>query len=366
MTGGSMIIVRKSDQYSGGTVRSNKVRRFSRTRSGIFAAAVAAFALVMLAKIPAAEPPPVGPTLWPAPSPEVKIEYPEGVEALLDLTYSTAGGYRPLTLDLYRVKGASASRPAVIYIHGGGFAGGTSRMAAPVWGALDKLAAHIAAHGYVVASINYRLSAEAKFPAQLQDAKAAIRWIRANAERYGVDPNRIAVWGESVGGSLAALVGTTCSAPDLEGTGGNADQSSCAQVVVDWYGVTDMSQLDAQAPPNATLVHNSPDSTQSQVLGCVLHFQCPASVVGRANPIAYIDSKTTARAFLILHGDSDTAVSWKQSQIFYDALKAKGIPAEFELLKGVNHSFVGATREQGEHILDVTFAFLSDHLAGGR
>jgi acetyl esterase/lipase len=306
--------------------------------------------------------PQTGALLWPAPSPELKLQYSDDVETVFDLTYATVSGYRPLTLDLYRVKGISAPRPAVIYIHGGGFAGGTSRMAAPLWGSLDKLAAHIAAQGYVVASINYRLSSEAKFPAQLQDAKAAVRWLRANAQRYGVDPKRIAVWGESVGGSVAALIGTTCGVADLEGTSGNSDQSSCVQAVVDWYGVTDMSQLDAQAPPNATLVHNTPDSTQSQVLGCVLHFQCPASVVNRANPIAYIDPKTSAGAFLILHGDNDTAVSWKQSQILHDALQAKGIVAQFELLQGVNHNFVGATEDQGKHILDVTLRFLADHL----
>jgi acetyl esterase/lipase len=298
------------------------------------------------------------------PPPQAKVQYPDGVEALVDVTYATLAGYRPLKLDLYQQSGSgSGPKPAVIYVHGGGFEYGNPRMNTPAWGTLDSLMAQIAARGYVVAAVSYRLSSEAKFPAQLEDVKSAIRWVRANAGKYGIDPQRLAVWGESVGGSIAALVGTTCGVSDLEGKGGNADQSSCVQTVVDWYGVTDMNQLDAQAPPHATLIHNSPDSTQSKVLGCVLHFQCPASVVARANPIAYIDAGDANVSFLIMHGQSDTAVAWQQSQILHDALRAKGIATTLELLPGVNHNFAGATEEQRKHILDVTFGFLAEKLA---
>lgn len=296
------------------------------------------------------------------PSPQAKVRYPDGVEALTDVTYATLPGYRPLKLDLYQPPGGSAPKPAVIYVHGGGFELGNPRMNSPVWGTLDSLMAQIAARGYVVAAVSYRLSGEAKFPAQLEDVKSAIRWVRANAAKYGIDPQRLAVWGESVGGSIAALVGTTCGVSDLEGKGGNTDQSSCVQTVIDWYGVTDMNQLDAQAPSDATLIHNSPDSTQSKVLGCVLHYQCSASVVARANPIAYIDAADANVSFLIMHGENDTAVAWKQSQIFYDALRAKGIAATLELLPGINHNFAGATEEQRKHILDTTFAFLAERL----
>ena len=126
-----------------------------------------------------------------------------------------------------------------------------------------------------------------------------------------------------------------------------------------------MNQLDAQAPANATLIHNSPDSSQSKVLGCVLHYECPASVVTRANPIAYVGPKTSSAAFLIMHGDDDKAVSWKQSQILYDALKAKGLPATLKIIPGVDHYFTGATPEQAKAILDDLVGFLQASLAGG-
>jgi len=296
-----------------------------------------------------------------ASSTQPRMQYADRIEGLFDLTYATLPGFRPLELDLFRVAN-SPPKPLVVYVHGGGYEAGSRRAFSSLWGDMDKLMAQIAAHGYVVASISYRLSSEAKFPAQLDDAKAAIRWLRANAAQYGIDSRRVAIWGESVGGSLAALVGTTCGVRDLEGRGPNSDQSSCVQAVIDWYGATDMSQLDAQAPPNAKLIHNSPDSNQSKVLGCVLHFECPASVVNRANPLAYIDASDVNVPFLIMHGDADTAVSYKQSQILYDALRSKGVPAQFELLAGVNHNFAQATPEQAKHIMDVSYQFLGEAL----
>lgn len=311
--------------------------------------------------------PPPGGGMGPAPaSVELKVSFPDKVDGLFNITYATYQGYRPLTLDLYRVPGGAA-KPAIIFIHGGGFVGGSSLGGAlpPSW-PMDKLMAQIAARGYVVVVPNYRLSAEAKFPAQLEDTKTAIRWTRANAAKYGVDPQRIGIWGESVGGSIAALVGTSCGVSSLEGArGGNTDQSSCVQTAVDWYGVTDMALLDAQAPPNATLKHNSPDSSQSQVLGCVLH-ECPQEVVQRANPLAYVDAGDANVSFLIIHGSTDAAVSPKQSEIFYDALRAKSISAKLEIVPGVGHSFQGASQEQLKSILDMTFDFLASTLGDGR
>ena len=294
---------------------------------------------------------------------QVRVQYADRVEGLFDLTYALMPGYRPLDLDLFRVAN-SPPRPLVVFVHGGGYESGGRRAFSSLWGDMDKLMAQIAAHGYVVAAISYRLSGEAKFPAQLDDAKSAIRWLRANAGQYGIDSRRVAIWGESVGGSLAALVGTTCGVRDLEGRGPNPDQSSCVQAVIDWYGATDMNQLDAQAPPNAKIIHNSPDSNQSKVLGCVLHFECPASVVNRANPLAYVDASDVNVPFLIMHGDADTAVSYKQSQILYDALRSMGVPAQFELLAGVNHNFEHATPEQAQHIMDVSYRFLAQALGG--
>lgn len=309
--------------------------------------------------------PPMGAGGGPPPAyVELKVSYPDKVEGLFDIAYANYQGYRALTLDLYRVPGGAA-KPAIVFIHGGGFVGGSSRGGAlpPAW-TMDKLMAQIAARGYVVVVPNYRLSNEAKFPAQLEDVKTTIRWTRANAEKYGIDPQRVAIWGESVGGSIAALVGTSCGVTSLEGRG-NANQSSCVQAAVDWYGVTDMAQLDAQAPPNATIVHNSPDSSQSQVLGCVLH-ECPKDVVQKANPIGYVDASDANVPFLIVHGDGDTAVSWKQSQILYDALRAKGVSAKLEVVPGVGHSFQGAKPEQLKSILDMSLDFLAGTIGASK
>lgn len=311
-------------------------------------------------------PPPDGQMGPPVASLDLKMSFPNKVEGLFDIRYANHQGLRPLTLDVYRVPEGSP-KPAIVFIHGGGFMGGSNRGGSlPMSWPMPTLMAQIAARGYVVIAPNYRLSGEAKFPAQLEDAKAVVRWTRANAAKYGIDPQRVAIWGESVGGSIAALIGTSCGVADLEGKGGNANQSSCVQAVVDYYGVTDMAKLDGQAPPNATIIHNSPDSSQSNVLGCVLHYQCPSSVVQRANPIAYIDAADANVPFLIVHGDGDTAVSWKQSQILYDALRAKNVSAKLEIIPGLGHSFQGATPEQLNNILNNTFEFLGNALGASK
>jgi acetyl esterase/lipase len=297
------------------------------------------------------------------PLPVLKAEYPNGVEALFDLTYAQIPGYRQLTLDLYRLPNATP-KPAIVFVHGGSFLNGSPRASTPLWGGTDGLMAYIAAQGLVAVPITYRLSSEAKWPAQLEDTKAAIRWLRANASKYGIDPAHIGVWGESAGGGVASMAGTTCGVSEFDGDGGNLDQSSCVQASIVWYGVSDMNQLDAQAPANTTLIHNSPDSSQSKVLGCVLHYECPANVVARANPIAYVGPKTSSATFLIMHGDDDKAVSWKQSQILYDALKAKGINATLTIVPGVDHYFVGSSPEQAKRILDEVVSFLQHSLSG--
>ncbi len=297
------------------------------------------------------------------PAPVLQLQ--NGVEALLDIPYLVRSGYRPLTLDIYRPKAATGLRPAVVYTHGGGFQAGSNRMANGLMGSADGLMALLASHGYVVFGPEYRLAAEARYPAQLQDVKAAIRWVRANAAKYNVDPDRIAVFGDSVGGSLASLIGTTCGYAEFDEPtlkGANSDQSSCVKAAVSWFGVSDMSQLDTMAASTPEispyLVHFSADSTQSQTLGCVLHYTCPSEVVQRANPIHYIDDRTKKVSFLIVHGTSDSAVSWKQSQLLYDELRKRDVPAKLVLVPGVGHYFDKGTVEQGRDILNTTIGFL--------
>ncbi len=318
----------------------------------------------------AAKPAPVriDATVPPAPV----IQLPENVEGLLDITYLTRVGYRPLVLDIYRQKGVAKPRPLVVYVHGGGFVTGSGKMSTESIVRVDGFSAKIAAHGYIVASVEYRLAAEAKYPAQLQDTKAAIRWLRANAAKYNIDPTRIAIFGDSVGGSLAALIGTTCDTPEFNEVitpraAGGVDlsaQSDCVDAAIDWFGVTDMAQLDAMAAATtevkSNLTHNSPDSNQSAVLGCTLGFVCTTDVVQRANPIRYIDDRDRKTSFLIMHGTRDPAVSHKQSEYFYEELKKKGVPAKLVLVPGVGHYFSGLNAEQALSIPKTTIDFLDE------
>jgi acetyl esterase/lipase len=305
--------------------------------------------------------------------PAIKVQYPGNVEATFDLTYAVVPGARALTLDIYRTPNAGP-KPAIIFVHGGSYIGGDPRNDSnPIFGEIDAFMAYVASHGYVVIPVAYRLADEAKWPAQLEDVKAAIRWVRAHADIYGVDPQRIAVWGESSGGHISAMVGATCGVKEFDkqenrGIYGNsypalqdqfASQSSCVQAAVAWHATTDFARLDAQREPFAKLVHNTPVSSQSRVLGCTLGTTCDADTVQRASVLHYVAEGGAANtAFLLQAGSADEATPWQQSQSLYDALRAKGIPAQLEIIKGANHYFNGATKEQAKQVLDTFFAFL--------
>jgi acetyl esterase/lipase len=297
-----------------------------------------------------------------------KAQYPGDVAGILDIPYSEAPGVRPVQLDLYYTPDSHIAKPAVIWVHGGAFRGGNSRMSISSFGPFDKVLAGLAARGYVAIGVNYRLSGEAKFPAAVQDVKAAVQWLRANASKYDIDPKRIAIWGESAGGYLAAEVGTSCDVKELEGIGENAKQSSCVQAVVDWYGPIDFPSIAEQkkssngksqgpgmmqGPPPGMM--GSGKSPEESFLGCE-YSSCKPELLRQANPISFINANTPP--FLIMHGDSDFAVPWEQSQELNDALKSKGVPIQFKLLPGLNHMFMGATADQSKEILNTVFDFL--------
>jgi acetyl esterase/lipase len=310
-------------------------------------------------------------------SPALKLQYPGKVEASFYVTYATVMGTRPLKMDIYRVPNAGL-KPAIIFVHGGSYVGGDPRDDRNgVFGENDGFMAYVASRGYVVAAVRYRLADEARWPAQLQDVKAAIRWLRANAEQYGVDPQRVAVWGESAGGHIAAMVGATCGIKEFDkqenkGIYGNSprpmqdafdNQSSCVQVAVPWHPSTDMARLDSQSESFAKLIHNTPVSSQSRVLGCSLGTNCDAATVQKANALYYVSQGGADKtAFLFQVGSVDEATPWQQSQIMVDALRAKGIPAQIEVIKGANHYFNGATKEQAKQVLDTFFKFLDENL----
>jgi acetyl esterase/lipase len=282
----------------------------------------------------------------------IEKSYPAGITGLMDVTYQSLQGFRPLTLDLYYAAADQRPRPAVIWIHGGGWQGGDARsLAMQAWGSMDQLLARLAARGYVTVGVSYRLSGEVKFPAQIQDVKAAVRWLRANAQKYHIDPQRIAAWGESAGGQLASLLGTSCGVSELEGNTGNTGQSSCVQAVIDWYGPIDF----LQQPANQGAAGTVPSSPEAALLGCALA-RCAPELVRLSNATSFLDAGDPP--FLVMHGDADTAVPMSQSRKFVDALQAKGVRAQLEIIPGANHVWMGASAAQADGILKTVFDFL--------
>ncbi len=255
-------------------------------------------------------------------------------------------------LDLHIPNGTTGPMPVVIWIHGGGWMSGDKNLG------LNNFQLRYARNGYVVASLNYRLSSEAIFPAQIHDCKAAIRWLRANAAKYGLDPTRFAVWGSSAGGHLAALLGTSNDVADLEGTvGSNSQYSSRVQAVVDWYGPTDLLQMDAQAIAQGcgSSNHNSANSAESLLVGCQIQ-TCPQAVQ-RANPLTYYTADDPP--FFIQHGTTDCTVSIGQSQILQNLLQSNGHDAAFIPVVGAGH---GGPLFSAETNLQQVDSFLNSRL----
>jgi len=246
-----------------------------------------------------------------------------------DLAYASRSEAEKL--DLYLPEG-SGPFPLVVSVHGGAFMMGDKGDAFAVEGFDQLLEA-----GYALASLNYRLSGEAIAPAQIQDIKAAVRWLRAHAREYHLKSEKIAAWGVSAGGNLVALLGTSCAVPALEGVDlGNAILSSCVQAVVDWFGPTDFAQMDSQfSDTECPQTHNDPDSPESRLVGAPI--QLRPDLVKAANPITYVTP--FAPPFLIMHGTEDCVVPPQQSQLLYDALLSAigGDKVTMVFLHGAGH-----------------------------
>jgi acetyl esterase/lipase len=286
-----------------------------------------------------------------SPSPEAPAAAPSaGVAApsspapdRRDLVYTTRP--RPLRLDLYLPTGTPPF-PLVVWVHGGGWQSGDKALA-PGHPALRQRS-----RGYAVASIEYRLSGEAAFPAQIQDCKAALRWLRANAATHGLDPARVAAWGSSAGGHLVALLGTSSGVAALRDLDqGNAAQADAVQAVVDWYGPTDFLQM-----PGA---HHDAGSPESRLLGCDIDL-CPDRVAF-ASPLSYVDAGDPP--FLIQHGSADPTVDPNQSVLLHGALLAAGVASTHVVLPGAGH---GGPEFTAEGNLALVEAFLDAHLRGAR
>lgn len=265
---------------------------------------------------------------------------PPGAVVHQDLAY-VSNGHTRQKLDLY-LPGVDTSLPLIIWVHGGAFRMGSKEDSVP----LDFLTA-----GYALASINYRLSQHALFPAQIEDCKAAVRWLRAHATQFGLDPNRFAAWGPSAGGHLAAMLGVTGHVVEFE-VGEHLDESSCVQVVVDYYGPTDFLVMDEQRPVDG-MVHNTADSPESELVGGPI--QENPEKVARANPITYVTRE--APPFLIVHGDADPLVPYGQSVLLEAALRGAGVPVTFYTVAGGGHGGFSDPK-----VAELTKAFLAKHL----
>jgi acetyl esterase/lipase len=237
---------------------------------------------------------------------------PEGSRTLVNIGYVSNGTDRQ-TLDLY-LPPTATNCPLIVWIYGGGWTGGSKEKPPGL---------RFLRHGFALASINYRLSQDAIFPAQLIDCKAAIRWLRAHANQNGIDPNHIGVWGASAGGHLVAMLGTTGDVKEFD-TGENTNVSSRVQAVCDWFGPTDFTS-------NPT--HGDLDQIEARLIGGPISQNLQTAQ--RANPIHYITKDDPP--FLIVHGDKDPAVPLQQSQLLADALKKNGVQVTFHVVPGGGH-----------------------------
>lgn len=258
----------------------------------------------------------------------------DALKEFRDLRYVTNGHERQ-KLDLFLPDTTTRPLPLIIWIHGGGWESGSKEQCLPLRQGYTQ-------RGYAVASIGYRLSGDAIFPAQIEDCKAAIRWLRAHAKQYGLNPDRFGVWGSSAGGHLAALVGTSGDVKPFD-VGENLHVSSRVQAVCDYYGPTDFTAF-VTTPGYER--HAGTESPESKLLGgAVLENKDKAA---RANPITYVTPDDPP--FLIVHGDADPVVPLNQSQLLFDALKKAGVSVHFHTIKGAGHGKGFGGREIDEMV----------------
>jgi len=260
-----------------------------------------------------------------------------GTRLLPGVPYAGWPGVRPLELDLWLPpeKPEPEPVPAVVFLHGGGWRAGSRRLAGPAFaGAGPNPFEQVAQAGIAVASADYRLSGEARWPAQLHDVKAAVRWLRARAGELGLDGERIAAWGESAGGHLAALLGLTAGDPALEGSLGVTGPSSRVAAVVAWYAPSDLLAMAADTGGQP----GDPGTREAGLLGA------PPSEVpdlaAQASPLVHVSP--AAPPFLLLHGAADRAVPCAQSQRLRDALAEAGAGVELALYPAAGHMWAGA------------------------
>lgn len=252
-------------------------------------------------------------------SSSLMAQTPRGVKTIKDINYA-ASKSKAQTLDLY-LPASRSPLPVIVFIHGGAWTSGTKN---------NCPAVGLTARGYAVVSVEYRLVQEAPYPAQIEDCKAAIRFLRAKAKDYNLDADHIGVWGQSAGGHLVALLGTSGDVKEIEGkVGENLNFSSRVQAVCDWYGPSDLTAMMPQS--------SVADAAIGRLLGGTLQQKHDLAV--HASPVTYVTKDDPP--FLIMHGDQDRTVPLSQSQKLHDVLKKSGVDSTLLVVKGAGHGFKG-------------------------
>lgn len=260
------------------------------------------------------------------------------VDVKNDIVYATVDG-EELKLDLATPKGLDHPVPAIVVIHGGGWSAGKRQDMTPIM-------KQSAEHGFVSATISYRLTPKHRFPAQIEDAKAAVRYLRAHADELKIDPKRIGALGGSAGAHLAMMLGTLDSADGMEGNGGNPEQSSKVQAVVSFVGPTN-------------LVRPSYTDIQESILEAFLDCKplANADACRRASPITYVNAGDAPT--LLFFGTKDPLIDVGNAVEMSDALTKAGVPGRVELIVGAQHGWGGSEMER---TIDASMSFFQQHL----
>jgi acetyl esterase/lipase len=275
-----------------------------------------------------------------------------GVLIERDIAY-IPNGDEAQRLDLYLPeKSARSPLPLIVHIHGGAWMGG-SKFPCPF--------VNLVSQGYAVASVEYRFSQKALFPAQIQDCQAAIRWLRANSKRYNIDPEHVGAIGGSAGGHLSALIGTSGGKKAFPLIGGNEEQSDQVQCVCDVFGPANFTTVMQQAADDKNVRNifqfNSPGDPYSRLIGVSL--DADREKTDAVSPIHYVSKETPP--MLILHGTHDALVPYTQSEELMAALKANGVSAWLQSLPGSGH---GGPAFEKPAISDLIQKFFDKHLKG--
>jgi acetyl esterase/lipase len=267
-----------------------------------------------------------------------KLEVPADVIFQPNIAYSNPDNQH-LQLDLARPRGEGPF-PAIVCIHGGGFRAGSRQ-------GYDKQCIRLAQHGYVALTVSYRLAPKYPFPAAIHDVKAAVRWTRAHAATYHIDPARLGVTGGSAGGHLAQFLAVTGDVKHFEGDGGNAEQSSRVVCVVNYYGPSDFTKSYGKSVDAAQVL--------PLFLGGDLTAQRHRHIL--ASPLYWVTP--SAAPTLCIHGTNDKYVAHEQAVWLIDRLKAADVEAELLTLEGAGHGFGGKDAEKAEKAM---LAFFDKHL----